>query len=264
MRKGRGYTPDVAAYDLYIQARAKRIPPTPPNLAAALKLAERAIDMDPKFSGGYSAAAFVHVLYFGNNRNGPAAAKADLDEALRLSRRAVKLDPSFGPGWGALSEALFRGRDFTGALDAINRAIELAPADALMLATRGRFLGHTGNPVEGAKLVKQAMRMSPDSLPMLYYLGQNYRASGALGEAIEAMTEHRARLAGRILPAPTSQLAAALQQAGRAEEARAEVQKLLKAAPYFTIEVAMRARPFQSEKDERAFADALRAAGIPD
>lgn len=263
-RTQRGYIPDVAAYDLYIQARAKRIPPTPPNLAAALKLAERSIDLDPKFAGGYSAAAFVHILYFGNNPNGPDAAKAELDEALRLSRRAVKLDPSFGPGWGTLAEALFRSRDFTGALDAINRAIELAPADSLMLATLGRFLGHTGSPAEGAEQVKQAMRMSPDSLPMLYYLGQTYRAAGALGDAIGAITEHRERLAGRVLPAPTSQLVAALQQAGRQEEAGAEAQKLLKAAPYFTIEVATRAHPFQSEKDERTFADALRFAGIPD
>jgi cytochrome c-type biogenesis protein CcmH/NrfG len=132
----------------------------------------------------------------------------------------VKLDPAFGPGWGTLSEALFRSRDFTGALDAVNRAIELAPADALMLATRGRYFAHTGNPVEGAEQVKQAMRMSPDSLPLLYYLGQNFRAAGAHDDAIEALTEHRARLAGRILPAPTSQLVAALQHdRGRNEDA---------------------------------------------
>ena len=107
------------------------------------------------------------------------------------------------------------------------------------------------------------MRMSPDSLPMLYYLGQTYRAAGAFDDTIEAMTEHRARLAGRILPAPTSQLVAALHQAGRADEARAEAQKLLKAAPYFTLEVATRAHPFQDQEDERAFTEALRAAGIP-
>ncbi len=99
---------------------------------------------------------------------------------------------------------------------------------------------------------------------MLYYLGQTYRAGGTLDDAIKTITEHRARLAGRILPAPTSQLVAALQQAGCVEEARAEAQKLPAVAPYFTTEVATRSHPFQGENDQRAFIDALRAAGIPD
>ncbi len=108
------------------------------------------------------------------------------------------------------------------------------------------------------------MRMSPDSLPMLYFLGANYRAAGQFTAAIDALTEHRKRLGGRIIPPPTTQLIAAYVQAGQLEMAHAETKSLLKVAPRFTIAVAARTHTYKSPDDEERFLGALREAGVPD
>ena len=171
-RVARSYTPSLEAYDLYIQGRAKRIPPTPVNLAAGLLTFEKAIEIDPNFAGGYAGAAYVHVLRYGNPFLPAVSPPHELKAALQLAEMAVKLDPTFGPAWGSLSEAYSREGRFDDALQAIERAMKAAPNDSLMRTTYGRLLGHMGRSKEGIEQVKQAMRMSPDSLPMLYFFGR--------------------------------------------------------------------------------------------
>ena len=262
-RKARTYTPNLEAYDLYIRGRAKRIPPTPENLAAALGMFEKAIETDAKFAGGYAGAAYVYVLRYTSANVNTNASVEDLNTGLRLAQKAVKLDPNFGPAWGALAWAYVRKRRFDDALDAIRKAIAAAPNDSLMRATYGWLLGHIGRPREGIDQVRHAMRMSPDSLPLLYFLGTNYRAAGDFKKAISALEEHRKRLGGRVLPAPTSQLIAAYVQAGLLEKARAEVRLLLKVAPKFTSEVAARTHVYKNPADMAAYVEALQKAGLP-
>jgi tetratricopeptide (TPR) repeat protein len=133
-----------------------------------------------------------------------------------------------------------------------------------MRATYGRLLGHIGRAEEGIKHVKQATRMSPDSLPMLYFLGANYRAAGQFDAAIKALVEHRKRLGGRIVAPPTSQLIAAYVQAGQLDKARAEVTSLIKVSPRYGVAVAQRTHIYQSEVQRTLYASALRKAGLPD
>ena len=259
----RNYTPNVDAYDLYIRGRAKRIPPTPGNLAAALQMFEKAIEIDPKFAGGYAGAAFVHVLYVDSTTL--AASPSDhLETALRLAKQAVALDPTFGPGYGSLAEAHTRMRQYDEALAAIQKAIQAAPSDSLMRALYGRILGYAGMPEEGIKQVKLAMHMSPDSLPLLFFLGANYRAVGQFEKSIEALTEHRKRLGGRILTAPTTQLIAAYMQAGLLDEARATVEELLTVVPHFTLQLASRTHAYKDPEHMKRFLGALRQAGLPE
>lgn len=263
-RGKRTYTPKIEAYDLYIQGRAERIPPTPPNLKSALAKFEKAIEIDPDFAGGYAGASFAHALIYEAWRGDADTAGAQLDEALKLAERAVRLDPSFGPAWGSLAEAYFRKGRHDEALAAVQKAIAAAPSDSLMRARYGRFLGYVRRSVEGIEQVRQAMRMSPDSLPMLYFLALNYRAAGEFDKAIEALEKHRKRLGGRILPAPTCQLIAAYVQAGRMQAARAEVQGLLKKFPEYKTRMAARSHVYKAEEDMKQFVAALREAELPE
>ncbi len=262
-RAARTYTPDVEAYDLYIRGRATRIPPTPENLAAALKMFEQAIAIDSRFAGGYAGAAFTHILSADSTRQSDARSD-NIEIALRYARKAVELDPTFGPAWGSLAEAASRKGLFDEVFDAIQNAIEAAPSDSLMRALYGRYLGLAGRPQEGIAQVKQAMHMSPDSLPMLFFLGINFRAAGDYEKAIEALVEHRTRLGGRVLPGPTTQLIAAFVQAGRMPEARAEVNKLLNVAPHYNTKIATKTHVYKNPADTKIFIDALRIAGLPE
>ncbi len=260
----RAYAPDIAAYDAYILGRAQRIPPTPQNLAAALESFQAAMRIDPKFAGGYAGAAYVHVLLYEFSSFSPAVAEENLQTALRLAEAALQLDPEFGPAWGEYAEVLSKLGRHGAALDAIDKAIERAPSDALMRGYRARYLGYAGRPEEGIEQVKVAMRMSPDSLPMLFVLGANYRAAGMFDAATEALVEHRARLGGKVLPGPTTQLIAAYVQAGHLESAREEAGRLMAVAPKLTLASAARLHSYQSEAQNVAFLGALRQAGVPE
>lgn len=260
----RKYTPNVKAYDLYIRGRAQRIPPTPANLAAALKSFEKAIEVDPKFAGGYAGASLVKVLSASDSTHSPNPIGDQHEAALNLAKKAIELDPEFGPGWASLAEVQLRTRQYDVAIEAIQKAVKLAPSDSLMRATFGRFLSYVGRATEGIEQVKAATRMSPDSLPMLYFLGMNYRAAGEYKLAVETLLEHRTRLGGRILPAPTCQLIAAYAQLGDLKGAKENVISLLKIVPRFTIKAALRIHVYKSQKDRETFANALRQAGLPE
>ncbi len=259
----RGYTPDIEAYDFYIRGRAKRIPPTPGNLAAAQELFARAIAIDPKFAGGYAGSAFTHILQYALSTVSPAESEQHLDTALGLARKAVELDPAFGPAHGSLAQAYLRKHKYDDALGAIRKAVEIAPNDSLMRALYGNFLGIVGRPDKGIEQVNIAMRMSPDSLPMLFFLGGNYRAAGAFDKAIEALTEHRQRLGGRVIANPAAQLAVAYVQAGQPEKAKKIIRELLDADPTFTIQDAIRTHPYKDKNVMDTFVDALAKAGLP-
>ncbi len=262
--KRRSYTPNPLAYDYYIKGRAQRIPPTPGNLKAAFESFNKAIEIDPKFAGGYAGASIATILASSDSTKTPETAKAGLAEAQRLAQKAVELDPDFGPGWGSLAEAYLRTGQHDESLQAIEKAIQAAPGDSLMRANFGRYLGYVGRAQEGIKQVRQAMRMSPDSLPLLYFLGLNQRSAGQFDAAVESLIEHRKRLSGRILPAPTTQLIAAYVEAGHVDKARETVALLLKAAPKFSARKAAKIHLYKDVKEQQAFGDALRTAGLPD
>lgn len=263
-RVERTFTPNVDAYDLYMKGRAERIPPTPPNLKSALAKFEKAIEIDPNFAGGYAGASFARALIHAAWGGNTGAGDMQLDLALKLGRKAVETDPDFGPAWGSLAEAYFRKGRHDDAIAAVKKAIEASPSDSLMRARYGRFLGYVRRSAEGIKQVREAMRMSPDSLPLLYFLALNYRAAGEFDKAIDALREHRKRLGGRILPAPTCQLIAALIQAGRADEARAEAKGLLAKLPKYTARQAARSHVYKVADDQKQFVMALREAGLPE
>jgi adenylate cyclase len=262
-RSPRSYTPKLEAYDLYIKGRAQRIPPTPKNIASAVRSFDQAILIDPNFAGGYAGSAMAQVLAAEAAGGGDDIYQQQLLTALETANTAVSLDPNFGPGWGSLAEVRFRSGQFDQALDAVKTAIEKAPSDSLMRANFGRYLGYLRRGAEGQEQVKTALRMSPDSLPLLYYLAINLRAEGKYQETVETLIEHRKRLGGRILPAPTAQLVAAQVQAGRLEDARQTGQVLLKVAPWYSARRALRTHRYKYREDADQFVDLLVQAGIP-
>lgn len=257
----RRHTPDIAAYDAYIQGRAKRLPPTPENLRAAMTLFESAMEKDPKFAGGFSGAAFVQAL-LAFLPNPPLPLETHIAEALRLAKIAVALDPTFGPAHGALAEALLRAREYEMALDAARTAVRLAPNDSLMRALLARVLNFMGRPEEAEAEARQSLRMSPDSLPPLFFLGVAQRMQGRLDEAIATLREHHERLGGKLAIEPNLHLAAAFAEAGRPEDGASVINAIRAATPGVTLDFVIRTNPFQQEEDANAFLRAIKQTGL--
>ncbi|MEM7520914.1 MAG: adenylate/guanylate cyclase domain-containing protein [Pseudomonadota bacterium] len=260
-RTARRYTPNVEAYDAYIRSRAQRIPPTPANLAAAKASAERAMALDPRFAGGHAALAFVTLLE-AEGQEDPAARDAMNASAQALAQDAITLDPEFGPAWGSLAETHFRTGEIEAALDAARNAVAYAPTDSLMRGQLGRYLSYAGNAQEGAEHVREAMRMSPDSLPLLYFLGVALLAQGDFEGAAQTLADHQTQLSGRILPAPTSIYIAALVEAKQPEAAASEVAKLKEAYPNYSLGQALTYHRFYDDETAKRFLSALSWAGL--
>jgi adenylate cyclase len=262
-KMARTYTPVLQAYDAYIQGRAKRIPPTPPNLAAAIVLFQRSIELDEAFAGGYSGLSYVHSLYAFSIPS-PLSPDQHLEKALSLAVKAAELDDTFGPAHGSLAEAYFRTRQFDEAFVAIHKAMLMAPSDSLMRASYGRILTYSGEPEKGVEQLQLALRMSPDSLPPLYFLGQAYRVAGRFEEAVDTLTEHRSRLGGRIILHPAIELCAALVQMGKIDAATSLAQVISQKVPKISLAFLARANPYNNSEHLQSFLSALRTAGIPE
>ena len=260
-RAERAYVPNVEAYDAYIRSRAQRIPPTPPNLAAAKRSAERAIALDPQFAGGHAALAFVTLLQA--EAQDDANLRAEMNaEAQKLAEEAIRLDAEFGPAWGSLAEAHFRAAQFDEALEAAERAVAYSPTDSLMRGQLGRYKVYAGDAAAGLTDIRTALRMSPDSLPLLYFLGVAQRGTGETVAAVETLAEHRTRLNNRILPAPSTQYIAALVEAGELAKAQEEAAKLLGAFPDYTLERAVGYHRYRDAAEVERLRAALAAAGL--
>lgn len=259
----RARTPDIRAYDAYVLGRAKRIPPTPENLSAARAHFADAIRYDSTFAGGYAGASFVESL-LAHLPKSEKTPEAHIAEALRLSDAALALDPEFGPAFGARADALLRARRHAEAIEAAKEAVRLAPNDSLMLALYARLLGYIGKAEDGVEMARQALRMSPDSPPPLFFLGGNQRVAGDLEGSIATLEEHRQRLGGRLAVEPALQLTAAYAQAGRIADARALAKEIAEAIPAANVAFADRVNPYLLPEDRDAFLIALRAAGLPE
>jgi len=163
---------------------------------------------------------------------------------------------------GAFGDVQLARGEFEAALVASEHAVVLAPNDPLMLAHRGRILGYAGQVNDGVAAVKAPMRMSPTSLSMLFILGANYRVLGQYGDAIQALLEHRKRLGGKVVPAPSEQLIAALVQDGQDAAAEDLADHVMTAYPTFSVRVASR-YAYRDPIAQATFPAALRCADIP-
>jgi eukaryotic-like serine/threonine-protein kinase len=116
--------------------------------------------------------------------------------AIALCRRAVGLDPDYSKALASLSIYLIQSvihsispspeSDSEEALNAANRAIELAPQDPEVLATTSIVLLHTGHSERAKMLLRRATRIAPYDLVSWGYLGLILGASGGRADLEES------------------------------------------------------------------------------
>ena len=117
----------------------------------------------------------------------------------------------------------------------------------------------SGRPERGAELVKKAMRLSPFYRPgLLRALGNNYRGSGRLEEAVACYRESLKRETGYL--APYVNLASALGELGRLDEAREAARDVLRQEPDFSIKAYTSGLSYRNPADLERIAEGLRQA----
>src|SRR5213080_2087999 len=186
-------TNDVAAFDLYTQARNLYLTPSfnvgsKPNALEALDLLNQSVARDPSFIRAYCLLAFVHdALYFFHDHTPArlALAEAALQAASRLGPDAgeTHLARAWNLYWGYL--------DYDGALAELEVARRTLPNDPQKLFLTGLIQRRQGHWEESTRTLERAANLDPRNFGVLQNIEGNY---GSLGRYAEQQ-----RWLGRIL-----------------------------------------------------------------
>ena len=252
---------NLTAYDFYLRAMPHFYLTTRESLTEAIRLAHRALELDPRFG---LVAALASVLHTNNALLGYADdPQFDRQEAIRLMRLAFSLDDGDPDtlAWAALTSTFMVG-DRESEIEMADRAVALNPNSYVAWICRGWVHRNAGLPEEAIRSFERAIRASPVD-PLLY------RLFTGMGLAlIELRRFEEAIVAGKkalrqnsSFPAVNVVLASAFAHLGRDAEAREAAARLLELDPAFTISARMGRRRQANAKLE---IEGLRKAGLPE
>jgi len=251
---------NLTAYDYFLRALQQAILATREGVAEALRLCQRALEIDPGFAAAATLAGACHMEKV--LQNYAVDPQLDRKEAVRLMRLALSLDDGdpVTLAEAALISALSVG-DCETEIEIADRAVTLNPNSYRAWICRGWVYKVAGQPEEAIRSFERAMRMSPVD-------PQQFTALTGIGFAfIELRRFDEAIIAGKkaqrhnpCYPGPYRCLASAFAHLGRDAEAREAAARVLKIDPAFTIS-AWIARS-QLSKNAKLMIEGFRKAGI--
>jgi adenylate cyclase len=253
---------NLTAYDYFLRALQQAILATREGVAEALRLCQRALEIDPGFAGAATLAGACHLENVVQNY--AVDPQLDRKEAVRLMRLALSLDDGdpVTLAEAALISALLVD-DCETEIEIADRAVALNPNSHRAWNCRGWVYNVAGQPEEAIWSFERAMRMSPVD-------PQQFSALNGMGFAfIELRRFDEAIIAGKkalrhkpCYPGPYRCLASAFAHLGRDAEAREAAARLLEIDPAFTIS-AWIARS-QLSKNAKLMIEGFRKAGLPE
>ena len=249
------------AYDFFLRAMPQVYLATREGVAEALRLAHRALELDPRFGLVAALAGNCHAqnVLWGYSTN----PQLDRKEAIRLRRLALSDDDDDPEklAWVSLISAFMVG-DSEGAIEIADRAVALNPHSYAAWYCRGWVYRVAGLQEEAVRSFERAIRMSPVD-PQLH---QSFAGMGLAFIELDRFEE--AVVAGKKAerhnpswPVTYRCLASAFAHLGRDAEAREAAARLLEVDPTFTISSWI-ARGGQSKS--KLLIEGLRKAGLPE
>lgn len=250
----------LTAYDFWLRALQQYYLTSREGLAEAIRLAHRALELDPGFGGAASLAGVLHL------RNVVSGYSTDPQferaEAERLSRLALRIDDGDPNTLARASLVLaYVARDSEGALEMADRAVALNPNSSTAWHARGWVYRAAGLPQEAVRSFERGIRMSPIDPVMFAGIGMALVELRRFDEAIVA-----GRKAQRHNPSHQLAylcLASAFAHLGRDAEAREAAARLLEVNPAFTISGWI-AFAWGGQSNVQLVAEGLRKAGLPE
>ena len=251
-------THNVEAWTYWVQGLASfRQAVTKENNASALACWEKALTLDPASAALNAMLGFIHCLdaRFGWWDDRETA----IIKARTYADRALQLDPNNADGHIALGLLCWLRGQYDEAVFNARKAVQLAPGSADVAELASFILTPSGYPKEGLVLIQKASNLSPNHPPMyLGSLGNAYRLSGQIDEAIAAFEAYNARSTGFGLV----DLVIAYQENGQADKAKDAAKRLLSARRDFTIAAWLKTQSRRDSALLEADVAALRAAGL--
>jgi len=260
LKRHHASSPEALA--LYRQALVLLMPPNDmERIITARHMFQRAIDLDPKFAGGYAGLGFTYtvtVLFLKTQDPG-----TELDKGIEMANKAIETDPEFSMGHAALAFAYIMSGRQDEALSSARRAITVQPGDAFTQFVYGLCLGHSGFASEAITPLTEALRLDPAEprTPYRNVLGLAYFATGKYARALE-LFDKNLQLGGPTGPHMDMFRASAYAELGQEEKAKSIISGLAESYPKFPFEKWL-ARWIKNSDDRERLMGNLYSLGLP-
>jgi adenylate cyclase len=174
------------------------------------------------------------------------------------------LDPDNARAYSVLAVLQLVDGQHDTAIESARKAVASSRSDAEAHLNLGLVLAFSGRPTEARAAVESALRLNPKPHPgALLLAGIGFFADGQYERAVDAIEQ--ARNARPTDETARVYLASAYAHLDRTDEARAEVEALIKIFPMANLGYyRVRDRYYKRGEDLATFIDGLRKAGMPE
>ncbi len=263
-RSKRKPTNNLDAYDYYLRGIDNVHSQTRESTSEALRLFRKAIELDPEFASAYAMAAFCYSQHkaFGwvSNRS------QDIAEATSLARRAVELtrDDALAISRAGMVLA-YVVEDFDSGALLLERARTLNPNLSAVWHASGWLKVWVGEPETAIEYLERFIRISPLD-PLLHSVRSAIAFAHVFaGRFTEAVSYAEKALADN--PNTHQALRATALScawAGRTEQARKAISRLLEIDPTLRVSKLLNITPLQRPQDIARYQEGMRKAGLPE
>ena len=237
--------------------------PSKENIAKAMALFERAVELDPGYVWAWVRLAWTHLVASRYSQSPSESFK----KAVQIAQKTLALDDSDSDVHALLGNIYSRQKRYKEAITEGKKSIDLGPTNAQAHVLLAVTMNRVGRFDDAIGLVKKAMRLHP-YYPAYYliWLGSAYRMTGRYEEALTVYKQLLDRSLKGEFPALGSHLylAEVYAELGREEEAQTHAAEVLRLNPKFSLKKIRRV-PTYGYKDpahlERRL-NALRKAGL--
>ena len=255
-RAERARPDDMQAYDYFLRGQAMIYRSGTGDMSRARDLLTQALDLDTNYARAHAAMALAYCVDI------PLQRYADLSKWLELAVKhaeaAYRLDKNDSLTQWAMSETALFQYEFDRSRQHIDRAIELNPNDADILAWACMVYAGVGQPLKGIDFLDRAVTRNPFHPDWYLWLrGFACCAAGLYEEAIENTDRIGEPNVGVL-----KVRAVAFARTGRYEDAQFTVERIIKIDP--SISISSSPRMFKANEDFDHWIDGLRQAGLPE
>jgi adenylate cyclase len=256
-RVKRKHLKNMAAYDYTLRGRAHHHRGTKEDNAEALRVLDKAIELDPELAEAYAwkscTLGQAQARDFGDNKEELLAWEVEAAE------RAISLDENNITGqWNMCEMHMMIARLEQAELHH-QKAFTLNPNDPRIVAQRGELLTWQGRPEEGADWARRAMRLDPyDAAGRAHLLGRALYVARRYEDAIEAFKQVRLPRYGHH-----AEIAGCHAQLGSGVKAGLHAKEVMYLKPGFSIADHVQGLPFKESRDREHYRDGLSKAGLP-
>ncbi|MFZ1024132.1 MAG: tetratricopeptide repeat protein, partial [Thermoplasmata archaeon] len=174
---------DMQAYLYFLQGQALLWKREEEPIRQALRLFEKAVELDPTFSRAYASLAQAYKQL---GEEGLVSWSEAIVQGKAAAQKATSISPELAEAHSMLAQLAFMADDPSALQEKeARRALELNPNLAEAHDTLGQIAGVRGDLDSYVRHIEEAYRLDPLSPPTIRYLGRAYFFAGRYEEAVE-------------------------------------------------------------------------------